>query len=639
MERSFKIALQAFPIFPMCGIAAALAIDGSLDKRHAAIVAGLNQWQAHRGPDGEGLWASEDHAVILGHRRLAIIDTGPSGAQPMTDATGRWTISLNGEIYNYRALRRELESHGRRFATNSDTEVLINAIAQWGEAGLTRLRGMFAFAMWDGQEKEFWLARDPYGIKPLYTAQTGNVLWIASQARALAERAPVTGKRDAAALTGFYLWGSVPEPFSWWADIRPLPAGHVQRFSLGRLASKPRQYYSIPDHFVAQPSVESSTEFLRGVLTDSVEHHLVADTDVGVFLSAGMDSNVIASLASTKTKKLKTITLAFREYENTPDDESPVAELAAKAVGSDHMTVRIGREEFDALLTDFFRKMDQPTIDGLNTYLISGAAAKQGLKVALSGLGGDELFGGYPSFTQIPMLVALGRSIPGLTSVGRAVERAARELFPEVYSSKLTSIFAHSGDVLDAYLLRRCVYLRGELDIVLDKNWLDEGLANLLAATTRENTLAPLQRGTARAQVSALESCCYLRNQLLRDADWAGMAHGVEIRVPFVDRAVLEALGPAVASKHPPRKPDLAAVPVNLPAVLHGRRKTGFSTPARQWATGEADPGRRGLKHWANLVARVMRADSARRVSDLASPAHEIFDSARPTRLQEMSSV
>jgi asparagine synthase (glutamine-hydrolysing) len=608
----------------MCGIAAALALDGSLDQRHAAIVAGLNQWQAHRGPDGEGLWTSDDHAVILGHRRLAIIDTGAGGAQPMTDVTGRWTITLNGEIYNYRAIKRELEAHGRRFATNSDTEVLINAIAQWGEGALTRLRGMFAFAMWDRQEKEFWLARDPYGIKPLYTAQTGSTLWVASQARALAECTPVTGARDAAALVGFYLWGSVPEPFSWWAEIRPLPAGHIQRISPGNRNPGPRQYYSVPDHFAAQPPVHASPEFLRGVLTDSVEHHLVADTDVGVFLSAGLDSNVIASLASTKAKKLKTITLAFREYENTPDDEAPVAELAAKAIGSDHITVRIGREEFDALLPDFFRKMDQPTIDGLNTYLISRAAAKQGLKVALSGLGGDELFGGYPSFRQIPRLLRLGRAVPGLPAVGRFMERASRELLPELFSSKLMSVFSHSGNILDAYLLRRCVYLREALELVVDQGWLDQGLARLREAAAQEKVIKPLHGGPVRAQIAALESCCYLRNQLLRDADWAGMAHSVEIRVPFVDRVVLESLGPAVASSRPPRKSDLASVLANLPAALQGRRKTGFSTPARQWATGEADPGRRGLEHWANLVARIMRKSPTRGMMEQTTLARGI---------------
>src|SRR5262245_18689713 len=183
----------------------------------------LNDLQRRRGPDGEGLWASADSRVVLGHRRLAIIDTGASGAQPMTDATGRWVICFNGEIYNYRALRTQLEKAGCVFRTHSDTEVLINVVAQWGEAGLNKLRGMYAFALWDTLQEELWLARDPYGIKPLYVSDCGGTLWFASQARALAQCAPVNAQRDAAALVGFYLWGHVPEPFSWWAGIRMFP--------------------------------------------------------------------------------------------------------------------------------------------------------------------------------------------------------------------------------------------------------------------------------------------------------------------------------------------------------------------------------------------------------------------------------
>ena len=218
----------------MCGIAGGFSFGFSADPIDQAIVARLNDLQRRRGPDGSGLWSSDDKRIVLGHRRLAIIDTGVGGAQPMADATGRWVISFNGEIYNYRALRVELERMGCVFRTQCDTEVLINAVAQWGEGALCRLRGMFAFALWDGLQQELWLARDPYGIKPLYVAESQGTLWFASQARPLARCAPVDTRRDAAALTGFYLWGHVPEPFSWWAGIRMFPAGHVQRIRAGK---------------------------------------------------------------------------------------------------------------------------------------------------------------------------------------------------------------------------------------------------------------------------------------------------------------------------------------------------------------------------------------------------------------------
>ena len=224
----------------MCGVAGAFAFGPGAEPINRDIVLRLNDLQRRRGPDGAGLWSSDDNRVVLGHRRLAIIDTGSSGAQPMSDATGRWVISFNGEIYNYRALRQELERLGCVFRTNSDTEVLINAVAQWGEAALRKLRGMYAFALWDSLERELWLARDPYGIKPLYVAANQGTIWFASQARPLALCAPVDTRRDAAALTGFYLWGHVPEPFSWWAGIRMFPAGHVQRIRAGQASTNQR---------------------------------------------------------------------------------------------------------------------------------------------------------------------------------------------------------------------------------------------------------------------------------------------------------------------------------------------------------------------------------------------------------------
>src|SRR5262249_19970232 len=229
----------------MCAIAGAFRFSSKARAADVTIVGRLSELQRRRGPDGEGLWSSADGRIAFGHRRLAIIDPGPDGAQPMSDASGRWTVTFNGEIYNYRALRHELETLGCVFRTNSDTEVLLNAVARWGEAGIRKLRGMYAFALWDGRERELWLARDPYGIKPLYVAPRDGVLWFASQARALARAAPVDSGRDPAALVGFYLWGHVPEPFTWWAGIRAFPPGHLQRMRVGAMPAPAQAFATV----------------------------------------------------------------------------------------------------------------------------------------------------------------------------------------------------------------------------------------------------------------------------------------------------------------------------------------------------------------------------------------------------------
>jgi|SRR5579862_391378 len=590
----------------MCGVSGAFAFAAEAGPIDQAVISNLNDHQRRRGPDGVGLWSSGDNRVVLGHRRLAIIDTSSSGAQPMSDATGRWVISFNGEIYNYRALRSELEGLGCVFLTNSDTEVLINVIAQWGEIGLRKLRGMYAFALWDTNNKELWLVRDPYGIKPLYVSECKGTIWFASQARALATCAPVDTRRDAAALTGFYLWGHVPEPFSWWSGVRMVPAGHVQRIRADRVPSPARPFHNIQDSFVQRPPQALAVGELRQLMLDSVERHLVADVPVGVFLSAGIDSSVIAALAAELGTSLRTVTLAFDEYAGTSDDEAPQAEATAKLLRSDHATVRIGRDEFEHLLDDFLGCMDQPTIDGLNTYLVSRATASQGLKVALSGLGGDELFGGYPSFRQIPKLLKWGRHIPLSKSLGQVVQASLRAMHLPGISPKAAGLLSHSSDMSHAFLLRRALYLEDELDAVLDESWLNEGLENLSTVAALEATLSPLSIANAppHAQISALESCWYMRNQLLRDTDWSSMAHGLEVRVPFVSAALLERLGPAIASTVPPTKQDLLACANQLSPAMLGRTKTGFSTPIKGWLAEATGISSRGLRGWAGEICR-----------------------------------
>jgi asparagine synthase (glutamine-hydrolysing) len=353
----------------MCGIAGVFQLDGSRRAALDPVISRINDYQRQRGPDGSGLWSSADGDVVLGHRRLSIIDIGPGGAQPMTDVTGRWTITFNGEIYNYRAIRSDLVREGVEFHTESDTEVLINVIAKWGERGLCRLRGMYAFGLWDAVRHELWLARDPYGIKPLYVSRTGSAIWFASQARALATCAPVDTSRDPAALAGFYTWGHIPEPFSWWRGIEAFPAGHVQRLAVGKQVSPPAPFFTVEDTYCRQPLSSDVRPDLKTAVLDSVRHHLVSDVPVGLFLSAGVDSTTIAALACELGARLQTMTLAFDEYKDTANDEAPVAELVAKKLGFEHTTIRVNREKFESLVDDFFKSMDQPTIDGLNSYL------------------------------------------------------------------------------------------------------------------------------------------------------------------------------------------------------------------------------------------------------------------------------
>jgi asparagine synthase (glutamine-hydrolysing) len=303
------------------------------------------------------------------------------------------------------------------------------------------------------------------------------------------------------------------------------------------------------------------------------------------------------------------VTLAFDEYAGTPHDEAPLAETAAKLLGTDHATVRISREEFEAVLDDFVASMDQPSIDGLNSYLISRAAAAQGLKVALSGLGGDELFGGYPSFDQIPKLLALGHRLPFAKTLGRAVGAALRAVPLPGLPPKAAGLLSHSGDIARAYLLRRALHLEDELDAILDESWLKEGLQRLSTIESINGGICDLRRArvSPHAQVAALESRWYMRNQLLRDTDWASMAHGLEVRVPFVDTTLLERLGPAIASSLPPRKQDLAACAPNLPSAILDRPKTGFTTPVRTWIGGRSGSSERGLRGWGADIHRRFR--------------------------------
>jgi asparagine synthase (glutamine-hydrolysing) len=593
----------------MCAINGIFAYREHAPAVDEAELLRVREAMAKRGPDGAGAWISPDRKVGLANRRLAIIDLSAAGAQPMATPDGRLRVTFNGEIYNHRELRAQLEAKGRVFRSGADTEVLLHLYAERGPDMVRMLRGMYAFAIWDEQEKTLFLARDPFGVKPLYYADDGVSLRFASQVKALLAGGAVNAAPEPAGAVGFLLWGCVPEPFTLYRGVRALPAGHclsVRRGAPPRLTV----HFDLREELLraqedARPFGTGDREALAGALRDTVGHHLISDVPVGVFLSAGIDSTLLTALAAEQSGvSLRTLTLGFEEYRGTGADEVPLAQQTAALRGTRHETSWIGREDFERELEAVLAAMDQPSTDGVNTYFVCREAARAGLKVALSGLGGDELFGGYPSFRDVPRLARWLRPARLSPLAARAARRALAPLVCAFSSPKYASLLEYGGSVPGAYLLRRALFMPWEVSEVLDPAAAHAGLERL-------STLRRLADGTrdvrgAHAQVLALEVSWYMRNQLLRDADWASMAHSVEVRVPFVDVALFRAMSRWLASEAPPRKADAAAAPrAALGPHILNRRKSGFSVPVGEWLAkkaGASGRAQRGLRGWALRV-------------------------------------
>ncbi|MBT3361715.1 MAG: asparagine synthase (glutamine-hydrolyzing) [Rhodospirillales bacterium] len=584
----------------MCGIAAIFSFQDNALRVDAGELDAIRDHMTPRGPDGAGSWVAKDGAIGLAHRRLAIIDLSDGAAQPMEIDGGRYRITFNGEIYNYRALRDDLLAKGVQFKTQSDTEVVAWLYAMHGESAVSRLRGMFAFAIWDETKRGLFVARDPLGIKPLYYADDGKTFRAASQVKALIAGGKVETAPDPAGHVGFFLFGHVPEPHTLYNEIHALPAGHTLWVdSRGVRALK--CYFDVPGTLSAGANGAPDVS-LRDAVLDSIRHHLVADVPVGVFLSSGIDSTVIAALASEiHGAGLNTITLAFAEFAGTAMDEAPLAEEVARACNASHQMKVVSRHDFLDAREHILESMDQPSIDGVNTYFVARAAAETGLKVALSGLGGDELFGGYDTFRQVPKLVGMLDGIPGMGALGRAFRVVSAPVAKRLTSPKFAGLLEYGTRYGDAYLLRRGLYAPWELPDVLDPDFAAQGWQTLEARQRLENTHNRIP--DPRQKIAALEMCFYMRNQLLRDADWAGMAHSLEIRVPLVDGALLRALGQKAFSKT-----DLAATPATaLPKSVLNKPKTGFFIPVQDWLTEKPNAVSRGYRGWAGDVYKAFR--------------------------------
>jgi asparagine synthase (glutamine-hydrolysing) len=607
----------------MCGMAGIVAYHYAARPVNPKELEHIRDHMAARGPDASGFWLSGNGRAALAHRRLSIIDLSELGSQPMVSADGNLAVTFNGEIYNYRQLRSDLERRGYVFRSSSDTEVLLHLYAQRGADMVADLRGMFAFAIWDSRQGSLFLARDPYGIKPLYYSDDGWTFRFASQVKALLAGGAVSADPDPAGIAGFYLFGAVPEPFTCFTSIRSLPAGSSIVVD-GRGPSEIREFFNVSEAYEAAEAGGSkafSTLAVHEALLDSVRHHLVADVPVGAFLSAGVDSGALVGLMrDAGQSEIKTITLGFAEFENTENDETALAGKVAGHYGTDHARRLVTQQEFNEDLPRILAAMDQPSIDGINTWFVSKAAHEFGLKVAISGLGGDELFGGYSSFWQVPRMASLLKwpgKVPLLPGASRRLASACFGKDANA-SPKWCGMLEYGGSIEGAYFLRRGLFMPWELPSLIGHEMAREGLRRL----------GPVSHISARvgsglksdfSKVGVLESTLYMRNQLLRDSDWASMAHSLELRVPLVDSMLLTACAPHTLRFSPDRvsrKSLLASSPsLPLPKAVTGRAKTGFSTPIGKWLQNSirVEPGLETHPRHASrrLAALVMQAAKA----------------------------
>jgi asparagine synthase (glutamine-hydrolysing) len=563
----------------MCGIVGVLSDGGG--ERARAGVREMMAASGHRGPDARGsveialAGAGEGGSLVLGHTRLSIIDLSDGSREPMRDAESESWLVFNGEIYNFRALRAELEARGAKFATSGDSEVLLKALVQWGEGALEKLEGMFAFAFWDGRGKSLLLARDRVGMKPLYYHAGARGFAFASEVKVL-ERArisPLTFDREA--VDSFLAYGAVIGPNTIFKEIRELEPGHFLRVS-ARGEVVEAEYWSLENALAKSGSTgiaaeigdfEQAVSLVRERLDAATRAHLVSDVPVGVFLSGGVDSSVLALLASRFAQSpITLLTVAFPEQEFS---ELPYARQIARGLPHHHEVVTLTAEKLRELLPLALRAMDQPTVDGINTFVITRVGAALGLKVLLTGIGGDELFGGYTTFRNAPRLLKYGAGL-----------RPAARLLTKLRTSspipwKKVADAGPFGNLAEAYLLQRSIRWRQENS---------KGRAQRM-----QESIEPLDNDFQK--VAALELEFYARYQLLRDADVFSMANSVELRVPFLDTRLMEA-ALAVPSAYHFEHGRGKRITRRLLEELAGeqipqRRKMGFTFPWQTWLRRE----------------------------------------------------
>jgi asparagine synthase (glutamine-hydrolysing) len=501
----------------------------------------------------------------------------------MQTPDGRYTIVFNGEIYNFRELRAQLESQGEKFRSQSDTEVILKLYQREGTDCLRQLSGMFAFAIWDEREESCFCARDPLGIKPFYYHIKDGVLVFASEVRALLRSSYVPAEADRLGLYAYLTTGSVPDPLTMIKGVRSLEAGHYLSWQKG---APEKNCYWTPEYKAEKISLPEAVSRTREALLSSVDRHFTSDVPVGIFLSGGLDSSSILALARTRQggADLRTYSIAL---EDPAPNEGEIAKKVAAHFGAKHTEFKLTASLAKELLPGFLASVDRPTIDGFNTYCVSCLASRGGVKVVLSGLGGDEIFGGYPSFRKVPDLLRLQKMVSLTGAVGRGAAKLLERHAGRSQWRRLGELLVSPPSLGRAYHSFRAVFTGLEAGSILQNNFPELGAPS-------EDEISGLTSAGAGGvidgldAVSWLEISKYMRNQLLRDSDIFSMAWSLELRTPFVDSRLYEELNRIPAGiRYRAGKAFLKEAVPELPAFLLDIPKKGFSFPFREWLSGE----------------------------------------------------
>ncbi len=581
----------------MCGISGIYQFKNSNRLELEKAVELMNESQSRRGPDGDGIFIDESSGLAFGHNRLSIIDLSEAGKQPMqwqsVKRIEQIVISFNGEIYNFLELKKDLEQKGYKFKTKTDTEVILVLYDEYGEKSFGMLRGMFAFALWDNRNKKLFLVKDRYGIKPLYYYGNDGKLVFASAVKSIIKSGAIPIKKNSQAYIGFLLFGSVPLPITTIENIFALPAGHYMEVNLSgerRLV----KYYDMLNAFLekSNDNFEDAKVKVKKLLEESINLHLISDAPLGVFLSGGLDSSAIAALAAkAKSDKIKTLSIIFDEKEFS---EQKYQQMVAKKINSDHLEVKITKKDFFDSFGEIFEAMDQPTIDGINTFFIAKAAKEAGLKTVLSGLGGDEIFMGYHYFKIIKFVRLVQKLLPGFVfgllpkkgKFGRL--QWLKEKHPFYSYIALRGIFppAEIADILKIRESEVWAFVKKILEILPDRKELEKLLA------------ADLQ--------SYFDLNFYMTNQLLKDTDFMSMYHSIEVRVPFLDHSLVEYLSglpPEIKLGKSVNKALLVEVAHDLLSKeIFTRPKMGFTFPFEKWLKEEKYFNGHWSRYWAREV-------------------------------------